>query len=404
MHGVKRGGPTPDAAAVSKKVGAYRSVSSKVFAARASGDTSLASRSLALGLLAANPDVSTVWNYVRESLIVEFPPSSCAVGEGSPFRETVAAQLVASAVGIKRNPKSYPAWAHRVWVVGVFCARDADAVDLGSELALCAKLLAADQRNFHCWQYRRWLTDAKAALVAEHTGAESSPSPYRSSSSPSSIRAAEALYARESIELNFSNYSAWHARAFLFKRQKPPAPLDAAFLDTELRLVHRAVFTEPDDQSPWFYRRWLTREAMALVEATSASEDGTINQVVCATGQAAEACSITASTMGSATATAGAAAAHALLSDIAELGNLENAEPNCKWPIEARAQALLTLGSSHGLANLISAGFLSASDAAIVAGARASAGDAFARLALLDPRHAQYYWGKAESARKILKN
>lgn len=51
---------------------------------------------------------------------------------------------------IGRNSKSYPAWAHRAWVVERYLPR----VDVAGELALCGQLLDADERNFHCWNYR----------------------------------------------------------------------------------------------------------------------------------------------------------------------------------------------------------------------------------------------------------
>lgn len=63
--------------------------------------------------------------------------------------------------------------------------------DTAAELGLCAKLLAADERNFHCWAFRRF--------VAKTLNGESA--------------AASLAFARAKIDANFSNYSAWHARA-----------------------------------------------------------------------------------------------------------------------------------------------------------------------------------------------
>ena len=54
------------------------------------------------------------------------------------------------------------------------------------------RLLSQDDRNFHGWQYRRFIA-ARAGLTPE----------------------AEVAYARECIHTNFSNYSAWHARSLL---------------------------------------------------------------------------------------------------------------------------------------------------------------------------------------------
>ena len=41
------------------------------------------------------------------------------------------------------------AWYHRLWIIRRF------DVDLEQELQLCKTFLLQDQRNFHCWNYRR---------------------------------------------------------------------------------------------------------------------------------------------------------------------------------------------------------------------------------------------------------
>jgi geranylgeranyl transferase type-2 subunit alpha len=60
-----------------------------------------------------------------------------------------------------KNPKAYPTWEHRLWTVRKHGAAAA------SELLLCEKFLKFDERNFHCWGYRRHM--ARAAQ-AEGTG------------------------------------------------------------------------------------------------------------------------------------------------------------------------------------------------------------------------------------------
>jgi len=82
-------------------------------------------------------------------------PSEAAaggVGVASPaLAAFLATELKITAAALMRNPKSYSAWHHRAWVV----ANWTDSISLPDELALCGRMLDADERNFHCWNYRR---------------------------------------------------------------------------------------------------------------------------------------------------------------------------------------------------------------------------------------------------------
>ena len=64
---------------------------------------------------------------------------------------SAAEELQLTEKALRRNPKSYGAWNQRRWSVRQL----GEKADVGHELALCAQLLAADERNFHCWNYRR---------------------------------------------------------------------------------------------------------------------------------------------------------------------------------------------------------------------------------------------------------
>jgi geranylgeranyl transferase type-2 subunit alpha len=48
------------------------------------------------------------------------------------------------------NPKSYSSWHHRFLMLGRH-----PRPELARELAMCERALAADCRNFHCWDHRR---------------------------------------------------------------------------------------------------------------------------------------------------------------------------------------------------------------------------------------------------------
>ncbi|KAK9270108.1 hypothetical protein L1049_025682 [Liquidambar formosana] len=71
----------------------------------------------------------------------------------------------------------------------------------------------------------------------------------------------ELKYTTDMINSNFSNYSAWHNRSILLshllgKRVQGFFPKEKV-LTEEYELVHQALFTDPDDQSGWFYHIWL---------------------------------------------------------------------------------------------------------------------------------------------------
>lgn len=239
--------------------------------------------------------------------------------------DAVTAELQLTQSAIARNPKSYYAWHHRKWVLGQWgtsAVPGGVAGTAAAELALCARLLDADERNFHCWNYRAWVvawsrTAAPAAAdpkgrgatvagaAAEGTAGGSAVAAAASEAAPAAVAgaerstqadggtaagscgaaprpstsdagipaAAELAFTTQCIRRNFSNYSAWHYRSRLLL---PPPPasdggggaaaakaplLPTVTLAAELRLVREAVFTEPDDQSPWFYRRWLLGHA-----------------------------------------------------------------------------------------------------------------------------------------------
>lgn len=60
------------------------------------------------------------------------------------------------------------------------------------------------------------------------------------------------------IESNFSNYSAWHHRSvFLPKAHEGNKDELKQELLNEFERVKAAFYTSPEDQSAWFYHRWL---------------------------------------------------------------------------------------------------------------------------------------------------
>jgi len=193
-------------------------------------------------------------------------------------------ELKLSETALRSNPKSYPSWHHRKWVIGRLTRLAPDAPTtrdaLERELALCVKLLDMDDRNFHCWAYRRF--------IVEHLGRSVDD---------------ELAYTLEKIENNFSNYSAWHYRSAHLSTE---AAKKKETLDKEFELASNAFYTEPEDQSAWMYHRWLTSRARELDDA--GERDAALRDAL-------ETCR-----------------------EISEL------EPECKWPLLAQ---VMLCGESH---------------------------------------------------------
>ena len=176
-------------------------------------------------VLSGNPDITTLWN-IRKELIPKILTEDNA--EAVFKREMdVSRQCLMS------NPKSYGAWHHRHW-----CLEQMDDPETWKkELILCDQYLTADERNFHCWDHRNFVV-SKSNVDPED----------------------ELTFTTDKINVNFSNYSAWHLRSKLLPISHPgsePGFLDESVRRAELDLVQNAAFTDPEDSSAWFYHKWL---------------------------------------------------------------------------------------------------------------------------------------------------
>lgn len=189
------------------------------------------------------PDVNTLWNYRRE--ILEHILSSKL--DKIKYTSLLNTELELTAACAKDSPKSYAIWHHREWAI-----RKHNNPDWKREIEFCNAMLQCDERNFHCWDYRR--------LIFEYGNVT-----YKSES-----KAMDDL-----IESNFSNFSAWHYRGELLELPNaricsshsispPPAIINEPFNGSsflmpknELELTYNAIFTDPNDQSPWLYYWWI---------------------------------------------------------------------------------------------------------------------------------------------------
>uniref|UniRef100_A0A6Q2XZ36 Geranylgeranyl transferase type-2 subunit alpha n=1 Tax=Esox lucius TaxID=8010 RepID=A0A6Q2XZ36_ESOLU len=211
-----------------KKLKIYVTARDAVFAKRKNGMLDDEALLLTQQLLSSNPDVATLWNYRREILLhLE------TIREEVDVQKMYEDELSFLESCLKVNPKSYGSWHHRGWV-----SARLPRPDWTRELGLCDRCLSLDDRNFHCWDYRRMVVKMSGVPVDQ-----------------------ELQFTDRLIGSNFSNYSSWHYRnaCVPFNNMKP---LGVILAFSEYELVQNAFFTDPNDQSAWFYYRWLLGRGM----------------------------------------------------------------------------------------------------------------------------------------------
>ncbi|RUS87021.1 hypothetical protein EGW08_005259, partial [Elysia chlorotica] len=211
-----------------KKLKLYHAATSRIFSKKQAGELDEEMLHLCGEVLAANPDFYTLWNY-RKEVFLELRKSKSA----TELQNLFLSELFFLETCLKMNPKSYGTWHHRCFVLGTM-----PEPDWVRELELCNQFLKYDERNFHCWDYRRFVVK-------------------RSDVPPQ----AELDFSMSKISNNFSNYSSWHYRSKLLPLIHPdpgqPMGVSEDALLKEYELVQNGFFTDPDDQSNWFYHRWL---------------------------------------------------------------------------------------------------------------------------------------------------
>jgi len=224
-----------------KKAALFKQLLREVLRRKAEGARDGASMDLTAKLLGISPEVNTAWNFRREILEAQGALKLWEEQEPAPGSEAerlAETEMVVTEAALQRNMKSYLAWHHRQWVL----QRARSHLPLPREFRLLDRLFLADERNFHAWGHRRFVSKL-AGVSAEE----------------------ELQHAESLIERNFSNYSAWHERARLLTKihGAGDAPVPPDVLEGEVEMVKQAVFTEPDDQSPWVHLRWVMGEALA---------------------------------------------------------------------------------------------------------------------------------------------
>ena len=240
MHGRRR--QTPEEAAARReaslpRVKALRALQADVVRRRRDRVHTAESMAVAGRLLEINPDVAVAWNFRRECIrspgrsgrddantdvassvaaregragvasagdddaAVGSPPDDAEATTRPPLDSYVPPledELALTEKTLRKNPTGYGSWHHRRWTVERLAATDAKEATLRREMALISQMLDVDDRNFHCWNYRRF-------VVSLMDGGRA-------------IDEAELEYTTRKIELNFSNYSAWHSRTKVLPR------------------------------------------------------------------------------------------------------------------------------------------------------------------------------------------
>eukprot|EP00871_Galdieria_phlegrea_P005524 jgi/Galph1/5973/GphlegSOOS_G4561.1 len=197
-------------------------------------------------ILEVNPDEYSLWNFHKDFVLYKIENARKQYA-GDTFYDKMSelfrSELDLTQRALYRHPKAYPAWQQRLFLLQKAKEHLSNSTYeqfMKQELEICAKLLDSDDRNFHGWAHR---------LRVRQIQAEERPSE-------------EMSFVTERIYANFSNYSAWHHRSRILPilyYGREEEYLNAIY--EEMELVKQAVFTEPEDQSAWFYYRWLLRGA-----------------------------------------------------------------------------------------------------------------------------------------------
>eukprot|EP00042_Codosiga_hollandica_P039428 m.330476 g.330476 ORF g.330476 m.330476 type:complete len:399 (-) comp55609_c0_seq7:854-2050(-) len=220
-----------------EKLAQFQAARAALFAKRAKGHTDTQAFEMITMMLTHNPDFSTLWNYRREIFLHVFASLS-----GQDLQQRCVDELAFLDACLMHNPKSYSVWQQRRWIMA-----QASSPPWTSELALCTKFLKFDDRNFHCWDYRRHVV---SQLVE---------------AGDTTIHEAEFAFTYGKITESMSNYSAWHYRSSLLPIVRPAEASDmeaysgvaTEVMSEEFVLAANAFYIDPTDQSAWIYHRWL---------------------------------------------------------------------------------------------------------------------------------------------------
>ncbi|KIY66109.1 rab-protein geranylgeranyltransferase [Cylindrobasidium torrendii FP15055 ss-10] len=257
MHNTKRLKQSAEALEAKRKrdqakITKFNALCDDILTRKRAADWSKDAFALTTQMLSDNPEFYTIWNYRRNIMLNGLFPSSTPEEINGLLVDDLAMTLRA----LKVHPKVYWIWNHRRWCLGIIPQTpEGDDPVLWrracweQEMAVVEKMLDLDSRNYHAWNYRRFVL---AGLPVQRPQAE------------------ELEYTMKKIESNISNFSAWHQRAKVLSSLWADGVVDQTKSRTEeLELVKNGIYTDPENQSIWLYHRWLLGDGSdrGLVEA-----------------------------------------------------------------------------------------------------------------------------------------
>ncbi|KZS99175.1 rab-protein geranylgeranyltransferase [Sistotremastrum niveocremeum HHB9708] len=270
-HNVKRTRVSPEALEAKRlkelsKVKEYLALNDDLLARKRSKTYRKEDFEATTRILSINPEFYTAWNYRREIFLNGLFPASTP----AQIDEFLSSDLDMTMAQLQRHPKVYWIWNHRRWClehVPEGPGEDGDSREgwrrdnWNKEMFVAEKMLDRDPRNFHAWNYRRYIVASWPSIRTKDD---------------------ELKYTKKKIQSNFSNFSAWHQRSKVLGAMWEVTPATRTEQDEgmsshhtysrfwliileEFEFVKSALWTDPGDQSAWIYHRWLIGEGDDLV-------------------------------------------------------------------------------------------------------------------------------------------
>ncbi|OWB50897.1 hypothetical protein B5S27_g2450 [[Candida] boidinii] len=293
-HGIKRKTYTKEEllkkqAKDAPKIQKYRTLTDSVLDKQLNSSYNQESFDLTTKLLNLNPELYTIWNF-RRDILTNFTFKQINNDDEDNDKLTmkiIEDDLSFTVEQLYKFPKCYWIWDHRKWLLKLN-----NLTNLKNELKLIHVFFQSDSRNYHVWQYRRYIIE----LIINRLMSTASPkSGEIIDEKISLINFNEFLFTTSMINKDISNYSAWHNRSQLIEKlmiqspilldNSPEEPINKdksinlkqneieewaeifkvndindkkfKFLTKELNYINNAIFTDPDDSSVWIYMKWL---------------------------------------------------------------------------------------------------------------------------------------------------